>query len=288
MEITWRASTSASCFHAASALLANREIADGAAAQAIATPLEELKAYIVADEVPPQTFLSHLVPLAGTVESNRDLAETALRKTIGYGKAEHLVSRYRNLITELEHCFEAAVTARIDPAGHPLKTRFMHSADTALAALGELTEPTMLAPSATVVLIHPLGAGSGKAHPLYNIVYLETLEDSQDGPAETLHLLWLLAHLNFELPMYAEDLRIRHFEGLAALAIVPPVLAAGEAAGWGKFSVEAIDTAVADWFAAENYIGYGESLMDWWQAYASNRPRWTTAMQALAKMLEWE
>ena len=81
---------SASCFHAIHAWLRWRRLADGRLADAIAPAAEELARQVAATEVSAEQFWSHLIALAAEIDGNRELAETAVRKTLHMGSCPML------------------------------------------------------------------------------------------------------------------------------------------------------------------------------------------------------
>jgi len=90
LNLRWPASHSASCFHTIHAWLRWRRLANGRLADAIAPAAEELARQVAATGVSAEQFWSHLIALAAEIDGNRELAETAVRKTLHMGSCPML------------------------------------------------------------------------------------------------------------------------------------------------------------------------------------------------------
>ena len=118
LNLRWPASHSASCFHTIHAWLRWRRLADGRLADAIAPAAEELARQVAATEVSAEQFWSHLIALSAGIDGNRELAETAVRKTLHSGVVPDApIAALVGSISDAEAAFHAATPNLLDQLG---------------------------------------------------------------------------------------------------------------------------------------------------------------------------
>jgi hypothetical protein len=292
MLLRWIASLSASCCHAAAALARGRTLADARLDKALREPALTLGRLVGGEARERDRRWDELTALAAGVENNRELAELYLKKSKGRSAVvEADVSEFAAAIAGLEAAALHAIPGMVDElaarAG-PLKLHWEARGPGLLAAVGRMAEANLIAPRADVVLVHPALGGSGAAHLPYNSVRIEAvLTHPLPELPETVRLAWLLAQLQLDLPLHSEHLPGDHLPRLAALAMLPPVLAAAE-------EVE-LTTAGRDWtpLAVQHWLGDSEPdheqvarvLAQWWSTHQTRRPSMAVALGALDEML---
>jgi len=108
---------------------------------------------------------------------------------------------------------------------------------------------------------------------------------------------WLLAQLNLDLPMYADNIAAEHRDAVAQWATVPPVLAAAEHVELLQLSEESVMEAINAWRLpggdadrdCDNSDGDNSeraaTLLQWWNTYQQGSTPWAVAQAALEAML---
>ncbi len=296
LHLRWRASVSASTFHAAAARLRGETLRDERLARALAEPaaaLDQLVTQQFGAEGPQrEAFLEQLAALSAGVENNRQLAQLALAKTLGPGRAsEVLLDALSRTFLELERAVVAThpgLAEQLALRADPLRSQFEARGPGLLHVVGRITEPELMVEQATVVLVHPVLGGGGRAHLPYNTVRIEAvLANPHDGLPEAVRLGWLLAQLHQDVPRYSEHLPPADLPRLAALALVPPTLQAAEEVELVHDYRERVVEALAAWqIPGGAEPGLAPPLLQWWQTYCDSQPRWPVALGALARLLQ--
>jgi hypothetical protein len=289
MNLRWLASASASCFHAAAAIVRGRTLVDGRLAKALAAPAAALAAELTAAGIDVEAFFEQAVPLASAFENNRELAERVLTKLLGRGSHELLAGRLAGWFSQLELAFQNAVPGVVDELAlrsGPLREQWEARGPGLLAAIGRRTEGGMLAESAEVVFVFPALGGAAEAHLAFNKITIEAvLTNPLAELPEVVRLGWLLATLNLDLPKYTEAIPRERLERLAKLAMLPVALAAAAEVELTPNKAPSLAEAIVAWRLAEG-DGLAETLESWWQTYQEARPAWSVALAALDRLLE--
>jgi hypothetical protein len=290
MEINWRVSFSASCLHAAEAIACGQLIADQRLAEAIADPAQELRQAVVNAGLPRVTFWRHLVGLSGTVDNNRQLAELAIRKTIGtQQRNEALTSEIGGHITELEAAVRLVFPDLVEELSvrcRPLREQWEARGPGLLRSITRWTDANVIAPRADVVLVYPALGGGGVAHLPYNNVRMEGVLTNPDPQLpEVVRLGWLLGQLNLDLPAYSESIRGQRLPHIAELAMLPVALQAAEDVELTTVDQTSLGRALQVWHVVTPPdLDPVDVLQRWWGTYLETRPRWDIALSALDRM----
>jgi hypothetical protein len=301
MDLRWRASFSASALYTADALRREQPLVDAALAEALTEPVAQFVGELEQCGLTGDAIWSHLLPLSASIDNNRELAEVALTKVIGRQKAAPLRDRLAGRIADLETAFRCVLPQVVDDlalrAG-PIREQWEGRGPGLLYGVARLTEAGLLVPEAEVVLVQPVLGGGGQACVLYNSVLLEAvLTNPVQSLPEVVRLGWLLAQLNLDLPEYQGELRRERAMELGALAMLPVVLAAAEDVELCRCDEATVGVALKAWRAApdgNHAAGQGGKsgdkelaavLFNWWDTYASARPKWPVALAALDQML---
>src|SRR5690349_11726807 len=102
-EWQWLASFSASCLHAAHSILGGKKLVNSQHADKLALPAAELGEQINSSGLPEARFWRFLHALGHQIENNRELALTAMRKTVGAsGAKESIAAQIAARIGDLE------------------------------------------------------------------------------------------------------------------------------------------------------------------------------------------
>ena len=287
---TWRTSFSASCLHAAKAIVEGRPIADPRLAEALTPAALELERQIGVAGLPSAALWRQLVPLSASLESNRQLAEVALTKVVGRtARTEVHTSALAQAITGLEAAMRTALP-RLDEelplrAG-PLRQQWEARGPGLLFGVQRLTEEGVLPESAEIVVVHPALGGAGDAYLQSNLVTIEgVLANPHAELPETVRLAWLIAQLNADLPKFGENIHAQRLPAVAGFALIPPVLQAAEDVELVHASPERLAKAIAAWeLPVPADVDAAALVTDWWSTYRDGRPAWGVALTALDQM----
>lgn len=293
MQLRWIASTRASWAHAAAALASRATLADAQVAEQLAPPVAMLQKWLGEQGV-PGAFWGHLPALAAGIVRNDELANVALRKTIGRGRAEELAAWLAAILREIElpwlRLFPE-LTDQLALRAQPLREQWDARGPGVLKAFSDLTEPELLIEQAEVVLVQPVLGGGGHAQLAYNSARLEAvLANPLPELPEVARLAWLLAQLNLDLPLYRELLAVTETgmtpDEICALAVLPPILAAAFEVELLAFEPSTLRLAIHRWAGvASDVNAVAENLFAWWETYCGSRPPFAVALRALGEML---
>jgi hypothetical protein len=290
----WLASASASAFHAAELLARGEPLVDAALAEALLPAAMSLATVVAERCSDPAAFFAHLVPRSATIDSNRQLAEVVLAKTLGPSRPAGLVDRFAGLFTELEAAFVRALPDAVDELAlrsEPLREQWEARGPGLLASVRRLTEPDIVPDQADVILVHPVQGGGGRAYLPYNSLAIEAvLANPSPELPEVARLGWLWSQLNADLPKFQGEIPRPRLAMLAAFATLPPILQAAEDVELAAFRPESLAHAIEVWRlpAAELAVDSAHLagiLGQWWETYLASRPAWAIALAALDRML---
>lgn len=292
MELGWRPSFAASCTHAIALSVTGGKFVDEHLAGALAPAMLELSEPLVAARSVLPTFLEHLCALSVDLGGNRQLADVALTKSLGRGRSEIHVDALARAIGGVE---AAMATARPKLAEDlqlrvgPLRAAWEARGPGLLRLIAASTSAPLLVDRADVILVEPLQAGGGAAHPPYNSVRFEAmLTNADDRLPEVLRLAWLLSGLQMELPMYSDNLAPHRRREVCSLSMLPAVLAAAEQVELARFDPATLALAIETWSIsnARPAAEIAAMLLTWWNVYTDSRPPWPVALAALDRMCE--
>jgi hypothetical protein len=305
MELTWKASESASALYTATCMSSGLPVADARLAEAFAPALEFALAEFVACGAPAERLLSILTGLAARgADDNRQLVEQAIAKSIGRGMfMPATIGRLATAIGGMKAAFLNAYRAtaadgsrplvdELLDRGRPLLEQWETHGRGLLAQIARSTEESVVTAGAEVVLVYPLVGGNGFAHRALNVVTFEavTANPSVELP-EVVRLAWLLSQLNLDLPRYADHVTAAHRDVVGRWATIPPTLAAAETMGLPPFSLEAVRRALVVWRLVDDRGSDGAladraaTLSTWWNTLQQGQTPWAVALGALEQML---
>lgn len=298
MQLSWRASQSASCFHAAVMAMRGHALTDTQLAAAIDEPLERLLEEIEHSQLSPAEILPELYALAAAgIEGDRLLVERALSRKAGVTRAsETTLQRLTGRVRDLEVAYRNFHATREGPSlveelglrGQPLREQWQAYGPGLLHQIGQFTEPELVAESAEIVLVQPAIGGHGVAHLGNNRVTFEAvLANPVPELPEVVRLAWLLAQLQMDLPRYGERIARAWLQVVAMHALLPPTLAAAQEIEIAPANGELMLRALDAWHVGDSAsrISCATVLADWWSAYEQNPPEWPVAIEALDALL---
>jgi hypothetical protein len=289
IEVIWRSTSLTSSLHAALAATSGQTLVDPRLAS-LQEPAMQLRSAIDAANLPADRFWGHLLPLSGMGLGRRQLAETAVAKTIGRGpRFDAIIGDVDACIAEIEAAMRTAVpnlTEELALRERPLREQWEARGNGLLREIGRLTEEALIPDRCEVLLVLPAIGGYGQAHLAYNSLRIEAvLANPIAELPEVVRLAWLIAQLQLDVPKYSEGIDGQRLPNLARLAMLPPAILAAETMELTRFTPELIATAVATWRLEEEGTDVASSLHQWWQTYIESRPPFHVALAALDEML---
>lgn len=289
-EIRWLPSFSATCMHLAAGIVRGWPLADERLSP-VQVPALALQQALEANRLPAARLWRLLGAYSADIDSNRQLARITLAKAVGVGAH---ADRSLELLAGHIGAIEAAVTTAIPDLGEQLKLRvrplqeqWQARGPGLLRLLAKQTDEKLLPEAAQVALMHPAFGGGGIAHLEQNVVCLEAmLANPYPEAPEVVRLAWLIGQLNCDLPLFSEGIPADRLPRVAALALVPPILAAAEEVELVRNSPELISALLTKWrvLGAEE-ASCAPALDVWWQTLQDTRPAWPVALAALDQML---
>lgn len=288
MELRWKASFSATCFHAAACIDAALPVVDVRLAEVLEPAVKELSVELRACGLSSDSTLLLLSGLASGYENNRQLMEVAATRMLGAGAlSEAPLSRLTACAAQLEGALLRDRPELVDELavrGRPLREQWEARGPGLLRQAARLVgDEDFLVSDAEVVLVAPLVGGHGSAHLKSNRIAFEAvLTNPHEDLPETLRLAWLLAQLNLDLPRYSDPIRGPRLQYVASLATAPLVLAAAETVELAQLTPESLSRALSCWHLSASSA---EPLFAWWDAFFSGNTRWPVALAALDAML---
>ncbi len=165
MELRWLVSFPASCLHAAEAISCGQLIADQRLAEAITEPAQELRRSIVSAGLPRAAFWRQLVGLAASIDNHRQLAELAIRKTMGPAtRNAFIASDLAGHIAAIESAVRRAFPDMVEELTlrcRPMREQWEARGPGLLRSMARWTDAKLIAPRADVVLVYPALGGGG-------------------------------------------------------------------------------------------------------------------------------
>jgi hypothetical protein len=285
-KLNWRVSFSASALHAAAAVLHGEPFADQGLATAVAESAVILEGEIQAANLPAERFWANLLGLSTSIESNRDLAQRALTKTIGRGVASVAAEpRIAAAITAVESAatrYAPKMAEELPLRSGPLREQWEARGPGLLYQIGMLTDESLFVEEAEAVVLHPALGGAGDVWLAGNQVRIEgVLANPFPQLPEVVRLGWLLSQLNFDLPALSETVNAERLPRVARSAMLPAALAAGQVVELCQDSPELLAEAANAWRLKVDAV----VITQWWETYRESRPPFAVALAALDKML---
>jgi hypothetical protein len=267
-------------------LLRGQPLADDALATRLAEPAEKFRSECAPHGVDPLTLLDHLTAISVEPCGIEEQARVAIRKVGGEYRVNAMLSAISSWVRQIQSLFLEVHPRALDDLelrAVPLREQWEARGPGLLHALKATIGEELVAENADVVLVQPVLGGGGVAHIAYNRVSFEAVLANPVGELpEVLRLGWLLAQLHLDLPTIQGVLsRPRAFE-IGALALVPPILAAGHNVELCGPLETFLPTALAAWRLPNHNQ---DALIAWWETYRLESPSWHTALAALDRLL---
>lgn len=289
MQLTWKPGLLNSALHAAAAIARGRILVDPALQAAMAEPAEALQQEVTSAGLQAGAFRRALAGFATQADSPRQLVERAVTKVQGNERGQLLVAKLTAVVTGVVQAFNkccpnAAEELRLRE--RPLREQWEARGNGLLRQIARMTDERLLAEAATVVLVQPALGGGGEAHLQQNAITFEAvLTNAEPQLPEVIRMAWLLAQLQCDLPIFADQVNAQRLPYVAAFALLPAVLQAAAHVELAEFSPAQIMRAIAAWHLPKVAdLDTAAIVTDWWQTYEADKPSWPVALTALDQM----
>ena len=290
LHLRWIASSSASCFHAANLMAQDQALSDSELGTDFEPAIRMLKDQLARFQMNETQFWNHLIPLSSGIESNHELAEVVLRKTVPLAAIQaSMPTELANSFKTLEEIYRAKYPRMADELVQrvrPLKEHWEARGPGLLFALKRLVDEELIVESADVILVQPHSGGNGASHLQYNSVRIEALLYNTDQSlSEIFRLGWLLSQLNIDLPKYSELIPRDRLSLVSGYAMLAACFQAAAEVELLEFNKESLQNALQSWCFTKDPANTAETLFNWWQTYLNSDMRFNVALAALDRML---
>ena len=290
LRLRWLASHSASALHAALAIAREQTLVDAELAAALTPATNELRREMAMAGLPVARFWRMLCALATTFDNNRQLAKMALYRTIGQASPQEVSERLGGRLSDLEAAllrYKPNIVEELSLRGRPLREQWEARGPGMLRQIFASTDARLEVDVADVVLVLPALGGGGEAQLHNNSVRMEAvLANPHAQLPETVRLAWMLSQLHLDLPFLSEGIPLDRLPMLAALAMIPPALAAAQYVELVQMNDDLVRFAIDAWrVPVPPSIDPVDVVMRWWDAYELSRPPLEVAFRALDEMV---
>ena len=291
MKLRWTSSLSSTSLHAAACFWEGLPLADPNLASELAPAIEKFLNEFETCRLSVSELLPVLVGLASEVGANRQLVDRAATRLWGQGATnETSLHQLAGAISDLETSLLRArpqLEEELAVRGRPLREQWEGRGPGLLRQMAQLSDELLLAPAAEIVLVAPLAGGHGRAHQRSNRLTFEAvLTNPHPELPETLRMGWLLAQLNLDLPVFADNFSTHRLPIISQLATVPLALAAAERVELIELSPLSISQALKCWHLPSGLPADLDRLLsNWWETYTCGKSNWAVALTALDAML---
>lgn len=291
MKLAWRTPTLASAAYAGRALRRGERSDLIGLSPGLVRAAADFQLALRQTNLPTVAFWDELVAWSGLAETRRAAVERSIRRTAGLPFApfdltlefDGRFARIERELAALKPKLEEELPLRV----RPIREAWETIGPGLMRSIESLTEPGLLVSEATVVVVHPFAGGGGTSHLATDSVTWEgMLAHPHPDLPETLRLAWMLSQLGLDLPRYEQELEEEDVARVAALAMLPATLAAGEELDLVRCDEPTIARALELWGLVESHRDRAaEALLAWWDAYRERRPPWETALVALEQIM---
>lgn len=289
MKLRWIPHVATSALHAAEASWRGETIVDPNLADAVREPAALLAREISSRGLPELPMWRNLAALVPTFDNRRHAVKIAGLRAVGRALNEETVAAVTGAIVDLERAVNDAfpgLDKELELRSRLLREQWEARGPGMLRRIEQLLPSDVIVPGADVLLVQPCLGGGGKPHLVNNTVRIEAvLANPYHQLPESVRLAWLLSQLNFDLPMYSENIHPDRLPHIAAFAMLPVVLEAAHYVELVTFDRDLLPFAMEAWhMRLPADVDGPELVANWWVTYQEARPPMPVALQALDQM----
>jgi len=291
-QLDWKRQTDiTSGLYLVTAPLQGRQVVDSKLAEEFAPAAKTLLVAFETLGLLREALCHTLLPLSAQIHGSRQLSELALAKLKGRSQVTSTeVAKLAGAMIVLDQAVDTTwpdLEEQLQLRSGPLVQQWQARGPGLLRQISQLTDESLMVPRADVVLVYPSLGGAGEAHLSFNSVHIEAVLTNPVAPLpKPVRLVWLISQLNNDLPMFSESIAAARLRKVAALAMIPPTLAAAELVDWSVYNQETVGLALQHWMTIDVEIeAVSAQVRQWWEMYQAQRPSWAVALGALDQMI---
>lgn len=293
-SLAWPIHLDTSALHAAAVVSSGRPVIKPDLVADLAPHVRRADEFVSVLEVNPHAFwnLSCAVSLIG--QGSTEIATLIQRKMLGTtgGASEAQIAEHLRPILQWGQSAFPDLLQSMRLRKDPLKTQWEARGPGLLHFVARLTAVHVIPPAAQVALVQPIAGGDGAAHLDFNSIRFEAvLANALPQLPEVVRMAWLISQLQIDLPANSESLDRRTLPWLAAVAMLPPTLAAAELVELAHADQQLLSAALDAWvlpaFPGANTSAdtLAAVVWNWWRTYERTKPPWPVALAALDRLL---
>ncbi|QEG39470.1 hypothetical protein [Roseimaritima ulvae] len=288
-NIKWTFSAPGSILYAAGVVAQNQAVSDAAIDELLIQPVSDINSQLGMADLDLGQFWSSLV--ASGFENGDDVqrCEAALLDAdCSPLSADTLARNIAGKLTDIRLAFNERfpkLAEQLPLRGGPLKTSWEERGPGLLVQITNRTHPGLLPKRASIQLVQPIRGGGGDIDPRRLTLWVEAMLTNVDtNVPEVLRVAWLLARLGMAHGSGNRMVDPDHLPAIAAVALVPIVLSAGQELDLVPPGPLPIEAALKLWQQAPN-PSTTAVLNDWWQQWTTAEMPFPVALKALDRML---
>jgi hypothetical protein len=244
-------------------------------------------------DVPPDRFWDLAFQTSADSSGSHEQAERLCIRTLPEpARTPLLISELKAELASIRVVFESMFpkfAEEMQLRQAPLREQWEAYGPGLWSQLCSLVDADIFVNQAEVSLLMPVVGGFGWAQLQTNRIQIEAvLTNANPQITEVTRLAWLLGQLDFDRPRYSDLINTMRLRKVAGLAMLPPVLMAGEELGLCSLNAETLRQAIELWKimpSGNKTEAISEVLMIWWETFRSGQTDWSVALTGLDRML---
>jgi hypothetical protein len=288
-RIRWTCSVPLSVLRAAASVALREPVVTPALESRLTPAVAAINHRLALDELDLAVFWEELLRSGLDPGDDRGRCEPALLAAgcspLASETMASAVSRWLTEIRLAHHEAFPKLAEQLPLRGRPLREHWEERGAGLLRQVGQRTHNQLLPSRASVCLIQPVRGGDGGLDANRDTVWMEAILTNVD-PAlpETLRLGWLLARLGMARENANRLIDAEHLPRVAAVGLVPVVLAAGQELDLVPPGPLPIAAALQTW-RVEGGEALTALLENWWEQLSTGSTPFPVAIKALDRML---
>lgn len=288
-KIKWIPNAPGSVLYATAVVAQNQFVADAVIDQLLIGPVSDINSQLGMADLDLARFWNRLV--ASGFESGEDAArceQALLEAECSPLSADTLARNIAGKLTDIRLAFAERfpkLAEQLPLRARPLQDAWNERGPGLLRAIGRQAHDSLLPARANVHLVGPVRGGGGDVDPPRQNAWIEALLTNNDPTLpEVLRVAWLLARLGLGRDRANRMIDQQHLPTVAALALVPIVLHAGQELELVAPGPLPIPAALERWQQTSGPATVA-IVQDWWQQWTPAEMPFPVAIKALDKML---
>lgn len=288
-NLKWTSNAPGSILYAAGVVAQNQSVSDATIDELLIVPVSDINSQLGMADLDLGQFWNSLVASGFDGGDDVQRCEAALLDVqCSPLSADTLARNIAGKLTDIRLAFNERfpkLAEQLPLRGRPLQTSWEERGPGLLVQITQQTHAGLLPKRAAVQLVQPIRGGGGDIDPKRLNVWVEAMLTNADAAVpEVLRVAWLLARLGMAHGSGNRMVDPQHLPSIAAVALVPIVLRAGQELDLVAPGPLPIERALELWQHAPN-PSTTAVLSDWWQQWTTAPMPFPVAIKALDRML---